>query len=86
MYRRPTLGVNKGGWLCHRARGASGGRRLHHRAPRAKGSGASYQCALGAARGELLYLGARVGGFVPQTHLPPDGAKVSYQFLYFFLF
>ena len=26
------------------------------------------------------------GGSPPQTHLPPDGAEVSYQFLCFFLF
>ena len=25
-----------------------------------------------------------VGGFAPQTHLPPDGAEVGYHFLYFF--
>ena len=81
-YRRPPLGANRGVRLRSRARGDSGGGPLHCHAPRAKGS---EPLCLGAGdrleTASLQQGGAKVEGFAPQTHLPPDGAEVSYQFL-----
>jgi len=59
------------------APGASGGGRLRHRVPRAKGSGPFRQCAPGPARGEPLCPGAGAGSKWPHSDETKQGSGGS---------